>query len=55
VHLVVNVENLKLYEPSMLEKETNKKVFSTIEELAPKSQVELVGDTILKKKYRTIR
>jgi len=34
----VNVENLKLYEPSMLDQEIDEQVLPTIENLAPKFQ-----------------
>jgi hypothetical protein len=47
IYLVVNVENMKLYEPSMLDQETEEQVLPTIEDLAPEAQAELVEDTIL--------
>jgi hypothetical protein len=37
IYSIVNVENLKLYELSMLDQETNEQVLSTVEELAPKT------------------
>ena len=40
IYLVVNVENMKLYEPSMLDKE-HEKVLPSVEDLAPYVQVEL--------------
>jgi hypothetical protein len=46
IYLVVNVENLKLYEPSMLDQE-EEKVLPSIEELAPDTQEELEKDTVL--------
>jgi hypothetical protein len=46
------VENMKLYEPSMLDQE-EEEVLPTIEDLALDSQVELVEDTILQKNSRT--
>jgi hypothetical protein len=54
IYSVVNVENLKLYEPSMLDQE-EEQVLPTIEDLAPYAQVELVEDTILQRKSRTTR
>jgi hypothetical protein len=50
----VNVENLKLYEPSMLDQE-EEQVLSSIEDLAPDAQAELVEDTVLQKQSRTTR
>jgi hypothetical protein len=46
IYIVVNVENLKLYEPSMLDQEEDQ-VFPSIEYLAPDAQEELEDDTIL--------
>jgi hypothetical protein len=54
IYLVVNVENLKLYEPSMLDQE-EEKVLPTIEDLEPDAQEELEEDTVLEKKSRTTR
>jgi hypothetical protein len=54
IYLVVNVENLKLYDPSMLELE-EEQVLPTIEDLTPDAQEELVEDTVLQKKSRTKR
>jgi hypothetical protein len=41
IHQVVNVEILKLYKPSMLDKETKEKILPNIEDLAPEAQAEL--------------
>jgi hypothetical protein len=46
IYLVVNVENIKLYEPSMLDHKTKEYFLPTIEELAPKSQEKLAEDTV---------
>ena len=46
IYLVVNVENMKLDEPSMLDQE-EKEVLHSIEHLAPYSQEDLVEDSIL--------
>jgi hypothetical protein len=46
IYLVVNVENLKLYEPSMLDQE-EEHVLHSIEDLAPYAQVELEEDIVL--------
>jgi hypothetical protein len=45
---VVNVENIKLYKPSMLDQE-EEKVLPYIEDLAPDTLVELAEDMILQK------
>jgi len=37
IYIVVNVENLKLYEPSILDQETKEKFLPIIEDLAPES------------------
>jgi hypothetical protein len=47
------MENLKLYEPSMLDQETKEQVLPTIEDLSPESQVELEKVTFLQKKSKT--
>jgi hypothetical protein len=44
IYLVVNVENLKLYEPSVLDQETEKQVLPTIDELPLEAQVQLVEE-----------
>jgi hypothetical protein len=46
IYSVVNVENLKLYEPSMLDQE-EEQVLPSIEDLAPDAQAELVEDIVL--------
>jgi hypothetical protein len=38
IYSVVNVENMKLYETSILDQEVEEQVLPTIEEFAPKSQ-----------------
>jgi hypothetical protein len=47
IYSIVNVENLKLNEPSMLDQE--EQVQPTIEYLAPDAQVELAEDRVLQK------
>jgi len=54
IYSVLNVENLKLYEPSMLDKE-EEQVIPSIDNLARDAQVELVKDTFLHKQSRTTR
>jgi hypothetical protein len=54
IYSVVNVDNLKLYEPSMLDQE-EEQVLPSIEDLAPDAQAELEEDTILKKQSKTTR
>jgi hypothetical protein len=50
IYSVVNVENLKLYEPTMLDK-----VLPTIKELSPYAHAELVEDIIFHRKCKTTR
>jgi hypothetical protein len=45
IYSIMNVENLKLYEPSMLDQE-EEEVLPSIEDLAPHAHAELVEDTI---------
>ena len=45
IYYVVNVDNLKLYEPSMLDHE-EEHVLPSVEDLAPDAQAELTKDTI---------
>jgi hypothetical protein len=52
IYSTVNVDNLKLYEPSMLDQE-EEEVLPSIEDLAPNAQAELEEDTILQKWSRT--
>ena len=52
IYSVENVENLKLYEPSMLDPE-EEKVLPTIEVLAPNAQEELAKDEVLQKKSKS--
>jgi hypothetical protein len=54
IYLTMNVENLKLYEPSMLDHE-EEKVLPTIADLAPYAQVELEVDIVLQRKSRNTR
>jgi hypothetical protein len=46
IYSVVNVENLKLYEPSMLDQE-EEQVQPSIEDLAPDAQIELTKHIVL--------
>jgi hypothetical protein len=54
IYSVVNVANLKLYEPSMLDQENKEQVLPTIEKLTIKKE-KLVEDIILYKKSKTTR
>jgi len=54
IYSFVNVENLKLYEPSMLDQE-EEQVLHFVEDLAPDAQAELTEDTILQKRSTTTR
>jgi len=54
IYSVVNLENLKLYEPSMFDQE-EEQVLPSVEDLAPDAQAELTEDTILQKRSRITR
>ena len=55
IYSVVNIENLKLYEPPMImDEETNIQIPS-VDDMAPKYMKELQDDVILDKKVRTSR
>jgi hypothetical protein len=54
IYSVVNVENLKLYELSMLDQE-EEQVLPSIEGLAPNAHAELAKDIVLQNKYKTTR
>jgi len=57
IYLVMNVEHLKLYEPSMLTKDEvgSDQIISSIDDLAPNTMDGLKEDTILHKKVRATR
>jgi hypothetical protein len=46
INSVVNVENLKLFEPSMLDEEEEHQVLLTVEDLAPHGLEELKEDIV---------
>ena len=50
---VVNVENLRLYEPSLIEDPKEQGQIPSIEDLLPEYLNELQEDTILDKRIRT--
>ena len=54
IYSVVNVENLKLCEPSMLDEE-KEQVLPSAEDLPPDALAKFKKDTILQKRSRTIR
>jgi hypothetical protein len=54
IYLVVNVENLKLYDPSMLD-QGEERVLPSVEDLAPDAQIELVEELVLQKQSGTTR
>jgi hypothetical protein len=54
IYLVVNVENLKPYDPSMLDQE-EEQVLPSIEDLAPDAQAKLAEDIVLQKRPITTR
>jgi len=51
----MNVVNLKLYEPSMLDQEIEEQVLPTIEDLALKYLVDLEEDIILQKNSKATK
>jgi hypothetical protein len=55
LYSVVNVENMKLYEPFILDQETEDKFLPTIEELTPQYKAELEEDTIFSTNFKTTR
>jgi hypothetical protein len=52
IYLVVNVDNLKVYDPSLLDLEEDR-VLPSIEDLALDAQTMLPKDIVLQKRYRT--
>ena len=57
IYSVLNVENLKLYDPSMLieDKAGLDQILPSIDDLAPNTMDELKEDTILQKKVHITR
>jgi hypothetical protein len=55
INSVVNVENLKLFEPSMLDEEEEHQVLPTIEDLEPHGNEELKEDIVMQHKEQTTR
>jgi hypothetical protein len=55
IYSIANVENLKLYEPSMLDRGNDGKVLLIIYDLAPEAQLELIEDVVFPKKSITTR
>jgi len=54
IYSIVNVDNFKFYEPSMLDQE-EEHVLPSVEDLTPDTQVELTEDTVLQKRSKTTR
>jgi hypothetical protein len=54
IYSAMNMENLKLYEPSMLDQE-EEYVLPSIKDLAPDAQADLEEDTVLQKRSKTTR
>ena len=54
IYLVVSVDNIKIYEPSMLDQE-EEEVLPTIEDLTPHAREKLAKDTVLQRRSTTIR
>jgi hypothetical protein len=55
IYSIVNLENLKLYEPFLLDREINEKVLRTIEDLALKYQAKSLEDIVFQKNYKTTK
>ena len=55
IYLVINAENLILYEPSLIEDPEEQSQLPSIDDLLPKYLNELQKDTILDRKVRTMR
>ena len=55
IYSVVNAENLRLYEPSLIEDPEEQSQLPSIDELLPEYLNELQEDTILDMKVRTMR
>jgi len=54
IYLVINVENLKLYEPTLVGEDTGV-IFPSMEDLAPEHMDMLAKDVVLEKKKRSSR
>jgi hypothetical protein len=52
IYTIVNVDNLQLYEPSMLDEDEESRVLPSIEDLIVYAWENLPKDTIMKKKMR---
>lgn len=55
IYSVVNVENLRLYEPSLIEDPEEQGQLPSIEDLLPEYLNELQDDTVLDRRIRTSR
>ena len=54
IYSVVNAENLRLYEPSLIEDHEEQSQMSSIEDLLPEYLNELQEDIVLDRKVRTM-
>ena len=54
IYSVVNVENLKLYEPPMILDEGTNIQVPSVDDLSPKYMLELLEDVILDRNVRTL-
>jgi len=55
IYLVINVENLRLYEPSLIEDPEEQSQFPSIDDLLPEYLNELQESIVLDRKVRTTR
>ena len=55
IYLVVNVENLRLFEPSLIEDPKEQSQLPSIDDLLPEYLNELQEDIVLDRKVRTTR
>ena len=55
IYLVVNVDNLRLFEPSLIEDPEEQSQLPSIDDILPEYLNELQEDTILDRKVRTTR
>ena len=53
IYSVINVENIRLYEPSLIEDHEEKSQLPSIRDLLPEYRNELQEDTVLDRKVRT--
>jgi hypothetical protein len=55
IYSTLNVKNMKLYEPSMLNQGTEEQVLPIVDILAPEAQAKLAENIVFQKKLRTTK